>query len=686
MDREATEGTAQELSAVELTQSGSTRSTTSAPERHPVLHRRGSRSVMILRTASTSNIGPAIAGLGVVGVAVGFGVQHLVRDYLNGALILIENQSSKGDVIRVGGVSGTVEDFSLRRTTLRDLDGVVHTVPNGEITIASNLTRVWSAHQPGRHGCLRNRHRQGDRGRRRRRQGDGRRTGAMEAARPRGAARRSRRRARREYGVTTQDPGHGPRPGAVGGGGRVPEAPAGRIHGARHRDPAAAARRPCRPRARRACRRRTRPWSGVEQGTAWAASRSSPAGEFGPACETALQDWEPAASTRAPRPHHPAGAGFTQPPRPHSNARFRTGGGRHTYGRGRLFPRAANAPTYPALPHPRHDQPHRLPARSSSGTTSTCTASSPRSSARSSSRKGNNESGAPARLARDLRRGLRGPGPSAPRSSAGDPGDIIGRKFDLPRDDHGGMGVSRPRCVGVLPTYAQIGILAADHPGAPPPRPGASGPRRRVRRRGHLRRRAQPGAPDRGKNTKLDPDHPPRSGLLLGPSPSSCLLSSRTSMEAGRRTSPQLRLRIPFLLSAVLVVLALFIRLRLQETPLFARLRGAGQVDDPLAVARELRQRQEPQPSSCWRSSARPRARRSSGSQGQFPGALFFLGTNPRRQVPGCVPGSSAWRSCSATPFFYFFGRLSDRVGRKRVILAGWASSRSHQLTTRSTP
>jgi len=98
---------------------------------------------MILR-AFGLDIGPAVAGLGVVGVAVGFGAQHLVRDYLNGALILIENQFSKGDVIRIAGVAGTVEDFSLRRTTLRDLDGVVHTVPNGEILVASNLTRVWA--------------------------------------------------------------------------------------------------------------------------------------------------------------------------------------------------------------------------------------------------------------------------------------------------------------------------------------------------------------------------------------------------------------------------------------------------------------------------------------------------------------------------------------------------------------
>lgn len=141
MDREATEGTAQELSAVELT------------KRMGTLDQLGGNVIrffvviiaglMVLRTVDL-DIGPAVAGLGIVGVAVGFGAQHLVKDYLNGALILIENQFSKGDVIRVAGVSGSVEDFSLRRTTLRDLDGVVHTVPNGEIAVASNLTRVWA--------------------------------------------------------------------------------------------------------------------------------------------------------------------------------------------------------------------------------------------------------------------------------------------------------------------------------------------------------------------------------------------------------------------------------------------------------------------------------------------------------------------------------------------------------------
>jgi small-conductance mechanosensitive channel len=141
LDREATEGTAQELSAVEI------------KKRMDTLDELGGHvlrffivviaGLMVLRAIGL-DIGPAIAGLGIVGIAVGFGAQHLVKDYLNGALILVENQFSKGDVIRVAGVSGTVEDFSLRRTTLRDLDGVVHTVPNGEIAVASNLTRVWA--------------------------------------------------------------------------------------------------------------------------------------------------------------------------------------------------------------------------------------------------------------------------------------------------------------------------------------------------------------------------------------------------------------------------------------------------------------------------------------------------------------------------------------------------------------
>jgi len=141
LDREATEGTAQELSAVEL------------KKRMDTLDELGSRVVQAFIIVVVTlmalgkvglDIGPAVAGLGVVGIAVGFGAQALVRDYLTGALILVENQFARGDIVRIAGVAGTVEDFSLRRTTLRDLDGVVHTVPNGEIKVSSNLTRVWA--------------------------------------------------------------------------------------------------------------------------------------------------------------------------------------------------------------------------------------------------------------------------------------------------------------------------------------------------------------------------------------------------------------------------------------------------------------------------------------------------------------------------------------------------------------
>ena len=90
------------------------------------------------------DIGPAIAGLGVVGIAVGLGAQTLVRDCLAGIFIILENQYSAGDIVRVAGVEGVVEEFSLRRTTLRDLDGAVHTVPNGQVIVSSNLTRLWS--------------------------------------------------------------------------------------------------------------------------------------------------------------------------------------------------------------------------------------------------------------------------------------------------------------------------------------------------------------------------------------------------------------------------------------------------------------------------------------------------------------------------------------------------------------
>jgi len=90
------------------------------------------------------NMGPLLASAGVAGLAIGFGAQTLVRDVINGFFILMENQYDVGDVVRIGGVAGTVESMTLRRTTLRDDTGAVHIIPNSEIKIVSNLTRDWA--------------------------------------------------------------------------------------------------------------------------------------------------------------------------------------------------------------------------------------------------------------------------------------------------------------------------------------------------------------------------------------------------------------------------------------------------------------------------------------------------------------------------------------------------------------
>lgn len=90
------------------------------------------------------DLGPLLAGAGVVGLAISFGAQSLVKDVISGLFILIENQFGVGDVIRIGSVSGAVERMTLRVVVLRDVHGVVHIVPNGEIKLVSNLTRTWA--------------------------------------------------------------------------------------------------------------------------------------------------------------------------------------------------------------------------------------------------------------------------------------------------------------------------------------------------------------------------------------------------------------------------------------------------------------------------------------------------------------------------------------------------------------
>ncbi len=89
-------------------------------------------------------IAPFIAGAGIIGLALGFGAQTLVKDMIAGLFIVIENQYGVGDVVDLDGTMGTVEEITLRKTKLRDSAGVVHHVPNGTIMRASNMSSEFS--------------------------------------------------------------------------------------------------------------------------------------------------------------------------------------------------------------------------------------------------------------------------------------------------------------------------------------------------------------------------------------------------------------------------------------------------------------------------------------------------------------------------------------------------------------
>lgn len=90
------------------------------------------------------NITAIVTGLGISGLALALGSQQLVRDGINGMFLLAEDQYRTGDVVTIAGVTGTVETITLRRTVLRDDDGVVHSVPNGSITVVANHTRDYA--------------------------------------------------------------------------------------------------------------------------------------------------------------------------------------------------------------------------------------------------------------------------------------------------------------------------------------------------------------------------------------------------------------------------------------------------------------------------------------------------------------------------------------------------------------
>lgn len=99
---------------------------------------------LIILTEVGINTAPLIAGAGIVGLAFGFGGQYLIKDLISGFFVLLENQYRIGDIVCIGDTCGLVENINLRTTILRDLDGTVHHIPNGEIKTASNLSKYYS--------------------------------------------------------------------------------------------------------------------------------------------------------------------------------------------------------------------------------------------------------------------------------------------------------------------------------------------------------------------------------------------------------------------------------------------------------------------------------------------------------------------------------------------------------------
>ena len=102
-------------------------------------------SLIILRELGM-DITPILASAGILGLAVGFGAQNLVRDVISGFFIILENQARVGDVAIINGEAGIVEGINFRTTVLRDLSGTVHIFPNGGISSLANMTRDWSAY------------------------------------------------------------------------------------------------------------------------------------------------------------------------------------------------------------------------------------------------------------------------------------------------------------------------------------------------------------------------------------------------------------------------------------------------------------------------------------------------------------------------------------------------------------
>ncbi|MFO7937574.1 MAG: mechanosensitive ion channel family protein [Kiritimatiellia bacterium] len=102
--------------------------------------------ILIILKEIGMDIGPILASAGILGLAIGFGAQNLVRDFISGFFFILENQIRVGDVAILNGTGGLVESVNFRTIVLRDLSGIVHVFPNGTITTLSNMTNDWSAY------------------------------------------------------------------------------------------------------------------------------------------------------------------------------------------------------------------------------------------------------------------------------------------------------------------------------------------------------------------------------------------------------------------------------------------------------------------------------------------------------------------------------------------------------------
>jgi len=101
-------------------------------------------AILMILSVAGINVTPVLAAVGVAALAVGFAAQNIIRDYIHGFFIVMEDWYRVGEVVTVSGIGGLVENITLRRTVLRDLDGTMHVIPNSKIELASNLTRDWA--------------------------------------------------------------------------------------------------------------------------------------------------------------------------------------------------------------------------------------------------------------------------------------------------------------------------------------------------------------------------------------------------------------------------------------------------------------------------------------------------------------------------------------------------------------